>query len=137
MHLSGGISHSDAAVQAWLNSATATDLVDGSVTVSNNALSDCAQGTTIITFSASDSRGNGPATDTSTITVVDTKAPTPSAALVPVPGKVEEDEGRFNAVYSCDDACDDSPIAVGRMMTPSPGRPHGQDEEEQEGAGRI
>ena len=45
--------------------------------------------------------------------------PTPSAALVAVPGKVEEDEGWFDAIHSCSDVCDDSPEAVGRMMTPS------------------
>ncbi len=116
---SSGISHSDSAVQAWLASATASDIVDGSVAVSNDASGTGALGTTTIEFSASDSRGNGPTTAQSTITVVDTTVPEVTAELVAVPGKVEEDEGWFDAVYSCSDVCDDSPVAVGRMMTPS------------------
>ena len=55
--------------------------------------------------------------DSVTITVQDTTAPTPSVALVPVPN--EEDESEFTAVYSCNDACDTSPQTTGVIVTPS------------------
>ncbi len=73
----GGTPTSNAAIQAWLASASATDNVDGSVAVSNNLVSGlCAVGTTTtVTFSATDAAGNA-GSATSTITVVDTAAPT-------------------------------------------------------------
>ena len=116
---SSGISHSDSEIQAWLASASASDDVDGpGLSVTNDASGDCALGETTVTFTATDAAGN-PGSAQSTITVVDNTAPTPTADLVPIPGKVEEDEGWFNAVFSCSDVCDDSPSAVGKMVTPS------------------
>ena len=75
---SSGISHSDSAVQAWLSSATASDIVDGSVAVSNDASGTCPLGETTINFSATDAAGNtsvATPSSRSTITVEDTKAP--------------------------------------------------------------
>ena len=115
---SGGVSHSDSAVQAFLNGASATDLVDGpGLSVTNDASGTCALGLTTVTFTATDAAGNE-GTAQSTITVQDTTGPTPSAALVPVPGEVEEDEGEFEAVFSCSDSCSSSQ-SVGVMVTPS------------------
>ena len=129
---SSGISYSDSAVQAWLNSASATDDVDGPVSVTNDASGTCPLGTTTITFSATDAAGNT-GTATSTITVEDTTGPTVTAALVPacdpeedeeddddnngpcVP-EVEEDEGYFQVVFSCTDTCDENPTITSATL---------------------
>lgn len=123
----GGIPTSDPAVQAWLNLATATDIVDPSPTLTNDAPSFCALGDTVVTFTATDFSGNSTSTS-STITVVDTTAPTVTAALVPacepedadddnddtngpcIP-EVGEDEGFFQIQFSCSDVCDANPTA--------------------------
>lgn len=68
------ISSSVSQIQAWLQQATATDDVDGQVTVTNDLPNSCSLGTTTVTFSATDAAGNI-ATADSTITVVDTAAP--------------------------------------------------------------
>ncbi len=58
-----------------LGSVSATDLVDGSVTVSHDAPALFPVGTTVVTYSATDSAGNV-ATAMQTVTVTDTTAPT-------------------------------------------------------------
>jgi hypothetical protein len=77
----GGVSTSDPAIQAWLNSSSAVDDVDGSLSVSNDlATGLCAVGSTkTVTFSATDTAGNT-GSATSTITVVDSTAPSISSA---------------------------------------------------------
>lgn len=77
----GGVSTSDPAIQGWLASAGASDDVDGAVPVSNDLVAGtCAVGATkTVTFSATDSAGNT-GSATSTITVVDTVAPSIGSA---------------------------------------------------------
>jgi len=69
-----GVSAANAAIQAFLNAATATDAIDGKVNVTNNASAMIGLGSTNVTFNASDKSGN---TDScmATVTVVDTIAP--------------------------------------------------------------
>jgi hypothetical protein len=71
-----------AAIAAFLGAGTATDVVDGARPVTTNAPATLPLGTTTVTFSASDTRGNT-GTATSTVTVRDTTAPvlTPPADL--------------------------------------------------------
>ncbi|MEW5802234.1 MAG: HYR domain-containing protein [bacterium] len=69
-----GTSTSNANIQAFLNSASAVDNIDGSVSVINNAPAVCGLGDTIITFDAMDSAGNK-ATCSATVSVVDTIIP--------------------------------------------------------------
>ncbi len=73
------VSGNNAAITAFLSGATATDAVDGplSVSVSGN-LTAYPVGSTTITFSATDSSGNT-GTATATITVTDNGAPTLAA----------------------------------------------------------
>lgn len=61
-----------------LGLATATDAVDGTVSVTHNAPAAFSMGNTTVTYSASDAAGNV-ATATQLITVVDTKLPAISA----------------------------------------------------------
>ena len=126
---SSGISHTDAVVQAWLSSASATDIVDGTVAVTNDASGTCALGTTTINFSATDAAGHT-GTASSSITVEDNTAPVVTAALIPVlcpnddrgsdddSGSSDDDDspcgvgkknGVFQVSFSCSDACDDDP----------------------------
>ena len=76
--------------------ATATDAVDGSVTVSTSGSVDDAAGTYTITYSATDSSGNA-ATATRTVIVADTIAPTitlnGAAAVTHEQGTTYVDEG--------------------------------------------
>jgi len=58
-----------------IGTATATDLVDGTVAVTNNAPASFPVGVTTVTYTATDSHSNT-ATATQTVTVVDTTAPT-------------------------------------------------------------
>jgi len=57
-----------------IGTATASDLVDGIVSVSNNAPATFPLGTTTVTYTASDAAGNT-ATATQSVTVVDSTAP--------------------------------------------------------------
>lgn len=63
-----------------LGSASATDLVDGTVTASADDTGPFARGTHTITWSATDSEGNT-GTDTQVVTVVDTTAPSAPSGL--------------------------------------------------------
>ncbi|EAS45874.1 hypothetical protein GB2207_06123 [marine gamma proteobacterium HTCC2207] len=65
-------------IAAFLGGATATDDVDGSVSVTNDAPDTFSLGDTTVTFSASDAAGNT-ATATAVVTVTDQTAPTLSA----------------------------------------------------------
>lgn len=66
-------------IQAWLQQATATDDVDGAVTVTNDLPGSCSLGTTSVTFTATDAAGNT-ATAVSSVTVVDATAPVINSA---------------------------------------------------------
>lgn len=73
-----GTPATNAAVAAFLNGATATDDVDGSRPVTNNAPNVLPLGTTTVTFTATDTAGNT-GTATAPITVADQTNPTISA----------------------------------------------------------
>ena len=74
-----------------IGTATASDLVDGAASVSNNAPATFLLGTTVVTYTATDAAGNA-ATATQSVTVVDTTAP-----VLIVPGNVSVEA---NAVLS-------------------------------------
>ena len=69
-----GLASSDASVQAWFATATATDNVDSSLTITNDAPAVLPIGDTVVTFSVSDAAGNS-ASATATVTVADLTAP--------------------------------------------------------------
>ena len=71
---SAGISATVGSIQDILAAATATDNVDTSVTITNDAPSVFSLGTTIITFTAVDEAGN-PAMGTTVVTVSDLTGP--------------------------------------------------------------
>ena len=54
----GGVPTSDAEIQAWLASPSATDIVDPSPTITDNAPGFCNLGVTTVTFTATDAVGN-------------------------------------------------------------------------------
>ena len=80
--VSGGADKGNAAVEAFLNAAEATDLVDPDPTIVNNIPDILPLGDTEVTFTASDASGNQ-ATGQATITVVDTTPP-----LITLPNNV-------------------------------------------------
>ena len=72
-----------AGVSAFLNGATATDNIDGTLTVTNNAPATLPLGTTTVTFSATDSSGNtGTATASVTLTAAGTATNPPVQVTV-------------------------------------------------------
>ena len=113
---SGGISSSDPQVQNWLNSASATDIVDPTPIIANNSPSFCSLGMTTVTFTATDASGNS-SSGTADITVVDTTSPMVTAALVSVcendndndsDNDCDDDDELFQVVFSCTDICSTS-----------------------------
>ncbi|MHC4066586.1 MAG: PKD domain-containing protein [Planctomycetota bacterium] len=83
------VPQSDPAIQNWLNSASADDVEDGTLPVSNNAPLNFLLGDTLVTFSATDSLGAIGTAD-STLTVNETPntapvvtAPAPDTIMVP------------------------------------------------------
>lgn len=87
-----GITSADTRVSAFLGSATATDVVTASPTITTNAPAVFPVGTTTVTFTATDSSGNA-SSATSTVTVTPlppsstggtpTAPPTPPSATAP------------------------------------------------------
>lgn len=77
---SAGVSASNAAIIAFLESASATDGKDGEVSVTNDAPSSFPLGDTTVTFSASDAAGNVSSV-VAVVTVVDDVAPTITAPV--------------------------------------------------------
>ncbi len=75
-----GLASSDASVQAWFATATATDNVDSSLTITNDAPEVLPIGDTVVTFSVSDAAGNS-ASATATVTVADLTAPVITAPV--------------------------------------------------------
>ena len=73
-----GTAKTNAAIQAFLATATATDNVDNQVTVTNDAPATLPIGTTTVTFTATDAAGNVQTAQAS-ITVADENAPTLTA----------------------------------------------------------
>ena len=80
---STGTAATDPAIVAWVESAVATDNVDSSVTITNDAPSVLPLGATVVTFTVTDAAGNT-STATATATIADTTAPviTAPATLV-------------------------------------------------------
>jgi large repetitive protein len=74
-------------IAAFLNSANATDLVDGKVPVTNNAPSSFPIGATTVTFTATDNGGHK-TTASSSVTVTVAAAPQPAAPDTKPPAKV-------------------------------------------------
>ena len=80
------IAASDTRIQTFLDSATASDIVDGAVEVSNNAPALLTVGTTTVTFTAGDDAGNK-TQKTATVTISDRPA-TPGSTDTTPPGNV-------------------------------------------------
>ena len=87
-------------MSAWLAAASATDTVDGHVSVDDNAPAVLPIGDTVVTFTATDHSGNT-ATAQSTLTVVTGAAPPANLDTTP-PGEVQQPEGRAPATGSID-----------------------------------
>ena len=80
------LSASDSTVAAFLSSANATDLVDGTVSVTNDAPGSFPIGTTTVTFTAIDKSGNKTVASSSvTVTVAAAPPPPPPDAKPPAP----------------------------------------------------
>lgn len=73
--ITGGADATNAAIAALLAAATSTDIVDSTPTITNDAPATFPLGDTVVTFTSSDDTGNQ-ISDTVTVTVVDTTAPT-------------------------------------------------------------
>ena len=69
-----GTAATDAALVTWMASAVATDNVDSSVTITNDAPITFPLGATVVTFTVTDAAGNT-STATATATITDTTAP--------------------------------------------------------------
>jgi len=78
-----GILASEAVIQTFLNSATATDNVDGNISanISNDTPTTFSIGTTTVTFSVTDSAGNT-GSNTATVEVVDSMAPDTASIII-------------------------------------------------------
>ena len=70
----GGAGKSNAAIEDFLNGATATDIVDPAPVITNDAPELFPLGDTVVTFTAIDASGNQ-ATTTAGVTIVDTTPP--------------------------------------------------------------
>ncbi|PJA23426.1 MAG: hypothetical protein COX57_13705, partial [Alphaproteobacteria bacterium CG_4_10_14_0_2_um_filter_63_37] len=81
-NIAAGYSGSDSLLTGFLAGASANDLVDGSISVSNDAPTDFPLGDTVVNFSATDAAGNT-GSITATVTVTDQTAPviTPPADI--------------------------------------------------------
>ena len=112
-----GTPASDPAIAAFLAGASASDVCDPSPTLSNNAPATFPDGTTHVTFTATDHDGN-PGHCTADVHVVDTTAPTitcPAAITVECTthsGTPASDPAiaAFLAAATATDVCDPSPV---------------------------
>ena len=94
-----------------LGVATATDIFGATVT--NDAPATFALGTTVVTWTATDSSGLT-STGTQNVTVVDTTAPAVTASLVQVSGS-DEDEASFQVVFTATDIADPNPVQTATL----------------------
>ena len=101
-----------------LGAATASDIADPAPAISNDAPVTFVLGTTVVTWTATDANGNS-ATATQNVTIVDSTTPEVTAELVPVPGKVDDNQGEFIAQFSCADIDDVTPLLRGVIIIPS------------------
>ena len=117
----GGVSHTDPLVQAFLAGVSASDIVDPSPGITNDADGFCELGVNLVTFTATDASGNS-SEGVANITVVDTTAPHVRAALVRI-GRDrhhdDDDGGWYRARFRCADTCDANPTLTGVIKTPS------------------
>ncbi|PJC17848.1 MAG: hypothetical protein CO062_05790, partial [Zetaproteobacteria bacterium CG_4_9_14_0_2_um_filter_59_191] len=82
-------------------------------TVTNDAPATFALGTTVVTWTATDSSGLT-STGTQNVTVVDTTAPAVTASLVQVSGS-DEDEASFQVVFTATDIADPNPVQTATL----------------------
>ena len=75
-----GTAATDPAIVAWVESAVATDNVDSSVTITNDAPAVLPLGATVVTFTVTDAAGNT-STATATATIADITAPVINAPV--------------------------------------------------------
>lgn len=73
----GGALKTHPTIATFLNGAFALDIIDSTLTITNNALNLFPLGITTVTFTATDDAGNS-ASDSSTVTVIDTTLPSVS-----------------------------------------------------------
>jgi len=116
----GGTEISNPGIQAFLNSATATDIVDPAPTITNNAPGFCPLGDTVVTFTATDFSGNSTSAS-STITVVDTTPPmlivtADQTSLWPPNGKYQ----LITLSITATDVCDSSPTVTAVVQSNEP-----------------
>jgi hypothetical protein len=93
--------------------ATATDICDSDVTITDNTLPVYPLGTTKVTFMGEDNAGNT-STCTTLVTVVDTRQPDISGIM-----GIEEDACYFNdpeITFTCTDICDADPTSLISIM---------------------
>ena len=96
-----GTAATDPAVVAWVESAVATDNVDTSVTITNDAPAVLPLGATVVTFTVTDAAGNT-STATATATIADTTTPVITAPAILVVLGTEDglssDKPEFQAI---------------------------------------
>lgn len=78
-----GTAASDTAITSFLNSASASDAVDGAVAATNNAPVTFPLGDTLVTFTSNDDAGNA-GSASATVTVVDQTAPSLTVADITI-----------------------------------------------------
>ena len=106
-----GTAATDASITSFLNSASASDAVDGSVAATNNAPETFPLGDTKVTFTSTDAAGNG-GSASATVKVTDQTAPTLTVANLTIEatsaeGATPDDEKLLSSV-SAEDNVDTS-----------------------------
>jgi K319-like protein len=100
--------NADALTYSWSD-------VSGVIATGVNPTVNLSLGSHTITLTVDDGNGHT-ATSTVTIDVVDTTAPTVTAALVPVAGKsLKSKKGQFTVEFTCADDCDPNAVATATL----------------------